>query len=214
MRSPAVMFVAFLAVFYVCGADYIIKKVEVLPVESYPARVSVAQMTVAVDPYFTDAKAYKAFDVKDLASRGYFPVHVIIQNSSSNAIYFRTLKIVLTDGEAARFYATPATVLVEDVFNTTWSKKQPETRFREGPVRIKIGSPLVDFTTKELSNRQINSGTVASGFLYFYFGEVESSLFPNLSLVIPEITDEGSREMLEPFQIPLSAALPAANPNP
>jgi hypothetical protein len=163
-------------------------------------------ITVAADPYFSDTKAYKAFDERKLNSKGYFPVHVIIHNSTSNEISLRTLAIVLIGDGEKQFYTTPAAVLVEDVFDTNWQKKQPETRYREGPGRIKIGSPLVDFTTKELTNQSIAPGSVASGFLYFFLGKVEADLLQSFSLSIPEFIEERSQEKLGPFSIPLNAA--------
>ena len=43
------------------SGDYQAKTVAVQPVESYPARVTVEQVTVAVDPYANDGKSRTAF---------------------------------------------------------------------------------------------------------------------------------------------------------
>src|SRR5450759_3421232 len=94
------------------AGDYQIKNVQVMPIESYPARVAAGAVTIAADPYPTDERSFSAFDVKDLNSHGYFPVHVIIQNSSPNYITIRTRNIVLVTSAGQEFYTTPATIVV------------------------------------------------------------------------------------------------------
>src|SRR5512136_2394436 len=75
--------------------DYQVKIVKVMPIASYPARIELGGVTIAIDPYNSNEKAYSAFDVKNLNSRGYYPIHVIIQNSSSKFFNIRTRNVVL-----------------------------------------------------------------------------------------------------------------------
>ena len=97
------------------AADYRIKTIEILPVESYPAHVSVDDITIAADPYHNDEKCSTAFDVPKLASRGYFPVNIIIKNSSPYYLKIKTLNITLETRLGNRLYSTPAAMVVEEV---------------------------------------------------------------------------------------------------
>ncbi len=188
--------------------DYQIKTVQVLPIESYPARISIGGVTIAADPYPTDEKSFTAFDIKDLNSKGYFPVHVIIQNSSPNYVSIRIRNVVLATGSGQEFYTTSATLAVQDVVKAGFVSKLPKMRSHDQSTSTKSGSPLLDFTSKELTNRQIEPGTVSSGFLFFYNPDPRQPLFTGAKLVIPQLTDEGTRKMVGPFTIPLDPALP------
>ncbi len=180
------------------GADYQIKTVKVLPIESYPARATIEGVTVAADPYPTDEKSSTAFDVKEMNSKGYFPVHVIIMNSTSHALSVRTRNIVLVLAGGQELYTTPATLVVQDV-----AKKG-------GATSMKAGSALLDFTAKELTNMAVEPGAVANGFVFFFYGQgVKKILIAGATLRIPKIEDETTQKDLGPFNIPLDPALPA-----
>jgi len=178
------------------AADYQVKPVKVLPIESYPARVMAGGVTVAADPYPTDEKSFTAFDVKDMNSKGYFPVHIIIQNASQNALSLRTRDIVLVLPGGQVLYTTPATIVVQDIIGG----KGTSTR---------SGSPLLDFTGKELTNMVVDPGAVANGFVFFFAQGVKKNLFNGSTLRIPRIEDETTRKDLGPFNIPLDPALAA-----
>ena len=192
------------------AGDYVIKKIQVLPIESYPARVSVGAITIAADPYPTDERSATAFDVKDLNSRGYFPLHIIIQNSSPSFVTIRTRNIVLEIEGGQKLYTTPATIVVEDVIKAGFVSKLPKMKSHDQSTSTKTGSPLVDFTTKELTNRQIEPGTVSDGFIFFFTSETKKNLFAGSKLFIPELIDEGSRRDVGPFSIPLDPAISTA----
>jgi hypothetical protein len=193
------------------AAEYVIKKIKLLPIESYSARAAVGQITVAADPYFSDEKAYTAFDVKDLNSRGYFPIHIIIQNSSRNTIRIPTRKVVLRTEDGSQFYATPATLLVEDIFGSGLSRAPDESRNRERPDGTVTGSPLVDFTTKELTNQDIYPGSILNGFLFFFLEEVTMGRLRTGQIVLPDLRNEDTREDLGTLVIFLSSASAAKN---
>jgi hypothetical protein len=177
------------------STDYQIKTVKVLPIQSYPARATVQGVTVAADPYPTDEKSFTAFDVKDLNSRGYFPVHVIIHNSTENFLSLKTRNVVLVTATGQELYTTSATVLVGDIFKGGQSTS------------MKKGSPLLDFTEKELTSRQITPEKVINGFLFFYSSEPKKNLFIGSTLRIPQIMDDDNRRPIGPFLIPLDLAL-------
>jgi len=191
------------------AGDYQIKTVKVNPVDSYPARATIEGLTIAADPYPTDERSYTAFDVKDLNSRGYFPVHLIIRNSSSAFITIRTRNITLTTADGQKLYTTPATIVVQDVIKAGFVSKLPKMKSRDQSTSTRTGSPLLDFTGKELTNRQIEPGAVSDGFLFFYTDEPKKPIFSGSKLLIPQLLDESSQKPLGPFEIPLDSALTA-----
>ncbi len=171
--------------------EYVIKTVKILPMESYPARVTISDITIAADPYSTNEKSFSAFDIKDLNSQGYFSVHVIIQNKSQDFLTIHTRNILLVTKSGEQLYTTPATLVVEDVANS----------------KLANARALSDFLGKELTNRWIDPGAVADGFLFFFTPDSKRNLFPGSTLYIPKLEKEGTRESLGPFLIPLDPAI-------
>lgn len=207
MKIPlAIFFLAFAAITLLAG-DYQVKTVQVSPVESYPARTELGGVTIAADPYFNDNKSYTAFDVKNLNTRGYFPVHVIIRNGSPNFLNIRTRNIVLITSSGQQLYTTPATVVVEDVIKAGLISKLPKMGSRDQTTSMKVGSPLSDFTTKELTNRLIDPETVSDGFLFFFIATPKDDFFAGSTLYIPKLEEEGTRKAVGPFAIPLDPAI-------
>lgn len=192
------------------AADYQIKTVKVLPVESYPARLTIEGITIAADPYETDEKSLTAFDVKNLNSRGYFPVHVIIQNSSTEYVTLRVRSVVLATNSGQELYTTSATIVVQDVVPAGFVSKLPKMKSHDQSTSTKTGSPLLDFTGKELTNRQIEPGAVSAGFLFFYSPESKKSFFAGSRLVIPQLINDGTRKVIGPFSISMDPALSSA----
>lgn len=202
-----------MAVALALAADYVIKTVQVLPIESYPARVTLGAITIAADPYATDERSRTAFDVKDLNSHGYFPVHIIIQNSSPNYLTIRTRKILLETSGGQQLYTTSATIVVQDVIKAGFVSRLPKMKSHDQSTSTKTGSPLLDFTNKELTNRQIEPGTVSDGFIFFYTPEPKKNLFAGSKLLIPELVDEGTRRTLGPISIALDPAIHGSSGN-
>ena len=192
------------------ASDYQVKTVKVLPVESYPARVELGGVTIAVDPYANDQKSYSAFDVKDLNSHGYYPVHVIIRNASQAYFNIRTRNVLLITAAGQQLYTTPATVVVEDVIKASLVSKIPKMKSHDQSTSMKVGSPLSDFTGKELTNRLVDPGTVSDGFLFFFTPSPKNDFFAGSTLYIPKLEEEGTRKPLGPFSIPLDPALAKA----
>jgi hypothetical protein len=189
------------------AADYAIKTVPVLPIESYPARTTVGAVTIAADPYYTSEKSFKAFDVKDLNSRGYFPIHVIIKNGTSKFLTIRTRNIILITSSGEQRYTTPATVVVDDVIRSGLALKIPTTKSEVPTTSTKTGSPLTDFTSKELISASMAPGAVTDGFLFFFTPDPKKNLFAGSTLYIPKLEEEGTRNPIGPFTILLDAAV-------
>jgi len=188
------------------AADYRIKTVDILPVESYPAHVSVGDITIAADPYPNDEKCFQAFDVKKLASRGYFPVNIIIRNSSPYYLKIMTRKITLETRLGNRLYSTPSAMVIEEVLGDKFGDSL-STTITGNSAANKIASPLADFTGKELTNKLIEPGSVYSGFLFFFSEKTKRSIFVGSTLHIPSLEEEGTHKTFGPFTIPLDPAV-------
>ena len=192
-----------LGAFCLTAFDYQIKTVKILPIDAYPARSSVGDITIAADPYSTDEKSFSAFDYKRLNSQGYFPIHVIIQNNSKDFLIVRTLNILLITADGQQLYTTPISVLVEDLFKQSAKDKLSRDSSESG----KVGSPLSDFSNKDLTNKLIYPGKASDGFLFFFTPEPKKNLFSGSTLFIPKLEVEGTHKSLGPFSIPLDPAL-------
>ncbi len=206
MKLPRILIPLFLATL-LFGSDYRIKTVEILPIESYPANCTVDDITIAAEPYPDDEKCSKAFDVPKLASRGYFPVNIIIRNSSRYYLKIKTRNITLETRLGNRLFSTPAALVVEDVLGNKFGDTLSSAT--NGNSSDIIASPLSDFTGKELTNRLIDPGTVYSGFLFFFSEKTKRSIFVGSTLHIPNLEEEGTQKAFGPFTIPLDPAVDA-----
>gem|GEM_PF-756221 len=206
MKLLTILFPIFL-IRILFASDYTIKTVEVLPIESYPARITVDDITIAADPYPTNEKSFTAFDVPDLNSRGYFPVHIIIKNSTPYYLKIQTLYIQLETRLGNRLYSTPGTVAVEDIIGNRYVDSL--SHLKDGDtLSEKVSIPLSDFTGKELTNSLIDPGKVHDGFLFFFSEKNKRSLFIGSALHIPNLKEEGTNKAFGPFTIQLDPALP------
>jgi hypothetical protein len=192
------------------AADYIVKPVKIQPLDSYPAQATVETVTVAVDPYATDEKSYTAFDVKRLNSRGYFPLHVVIQNLTSDFLIVRTRNILLITSSGEQLYSTPITTILDDIYNPLSVDKLSKNRQQKKSKKSAIGSPLTDFSSKDLTNKLVDPGKVSDGFLFFTNPDPKKNIFAGSTLFIPKIEEEGTRKSVGPFSIPLDPALSSA----
>jgi hypothetical protein len=186
------------------GAEYHIKSVRVLPIDSYPSRMTLEGITIAVDPYSTDEKSYTAFDIRDLNSRGYFPVHVLVRNLTTNYVQVRTQSVMLLTKEKQSLYATSSALVIEDIIKAGFVSKLPKMKSHDLSTSTKPGSPLVDFTSKELRNEQIEPGSTINGFLFFYSGDGRKDILAGSILTVPSLLVEGGKKSIGPFAIPLS----------
>jgi hypothetical protein len=189
------------------AGDYKIKSVPVLPIESYPAQVKVGGVTIAADPYSSDEESFKAFDVKDLNSRGYFPIHIIIRNNTSAYLTIHTKNVILISSSAEQLYTTPAAMVVDDVFGL--SNRIPPKKSKEPETTAKKGSPLTDFSSKELINASLEPEAVVDGFLFFYTSDPKKNIFEGSTLYIPKLEEEGTKKPVGPFAIRLDSAVAA-----
>jgi hypothetical protein len=180
------------------ASDYRIKTVKILPLESYPARMDIAGLTIAIDPYSTNEKSYTAFDVKHLNSEGYYPLHVIIKNATTKFYSLKSQHIYMEMRSKKKLYSTPATLLVDDVVRSGLAPKMSK--------KLGTGTPLSDFLSKELTNRTVDPGTTSEGFLFFFTSTPRVNPFAGATFVIPRLEEEGAKKSLGPFSIPIYPA--------
>jgi hypothetical protein len=199
-------FLIFLLAPLLFASDYSVKPVEVLPIDSYPARVTVDKITIAADPYPDNEKSFTAFDVKNLNSRGFFPINIIFRNDSQYYLKLKTQNIVLETRLGELLYSTPAAMVVEDLVGGKYVDSLSHLKDGER-LSDTVASPLSDFTSKGLNNTLLEPGMVHSGFLFFYTEKHKRSLFIGSTLHIPNLKEEGTDKNFGPFDIRLDSAL-------
>jgi hypothetical protein len=202
-KSSIVLIGLALGVATLTASEYRIKTIKVLPINSYPARIELNGITIAADPYTTDEKSFSAFDIKHLNSHGYFPIHIIIKNATSSFLTLTTRNIVLIRGSGQKLYTTSATLVVDDVVRAGLAVKSPKKLTKD------TGSPLTDFTNKELANRTIDPQATTDGFLFFFSPDPQKNPFVGSTLYIPRIEEEGTRKSVGPFSIALDPSASA-----
>jgi hypothetical protein len=132
---------------------------------------------------------------------------VIIKNGSSDFLTLRTRNVVLITPQGQQLYTTPATIIVEDVVAPGLRLPLVKKGHADQSTSTKTGSPLSDFTTKELTNRLVDPGTVSDGFLFFFTSEPKKNIFAGSTLYIPKLEEESTKKSLGPFTISLDPAL-------
>ena len=182
-----------------------VKVVEVMPIESYPAQASVDGVTIAANPYSTDAESATVFDVRNLNSRGFFPVHIIIKNETSSHLTISTRNVLLFTPEGEQLYSTPAAIVVDNLSRAGLTRREPARS--DDPNASNRVSPLMDFTSKELVAASIDPGAVVDGFLFFFTEKRKTNILAGSSLYIPRLEEEGTKKPFGPFTIRLDQAL-------
>lgn len=201
-----IRFLLFILAPLMMASDYTIKPVEVLPIDSYPSRISADDITVAADPYPNDKKSSKVFDVEHLNSKGFFPVHIIIKNGSPYYVKLKTQNIALETRLGDHLYSTPATMVVEALIGNKYADSL--SHLKEGDrLSDKVATPLADFTNKELKSSLIEPDSVESGFLFFYSEKSKRSLFIGSTLLVPMLYEEGTDRTFGPFEIEMDSSL-------
>jgi hypothetical protein len=101
-------------------------------------------------------------------------------------------------------------VLLDDLFSAASVDKISETKPRKTSKKTQIGTPLSDFTAKDLTNKLIDPGKTSGGFLFFTNPDANNNIFAGGTLYIPSLEEEGTRKTIGPFSIPLDPALSSA----
>lgn len=205
MKKPIILLFILMPLLIV-ASDYTVKPVEVMPIDSYPSRVSTDDITVAADPYPDDKKSSQAFDVENLNSKGFFPVHLIIRNDSPYYVKLKIQNVSLETRLGDHLYSTPATMVVEALIGNKYADSL--SHLKDGDrLSDKVATPLADFTNKELKNSLLEPGSIESGFLFFYSDKNKRSLFIGSTLRVPVLYEEGTDKTFGPFEITMDPSL-------
>ena len=179
------------------------------PRESYKAFLTSEGVTIAVDPLYTNELASKAFDKKDMITRGIMPFAVIIFNDNDFSVEVSGLDIELihNDKPSTRI----KTISPNEV---TWRLSQRDKTWRTQRIprltqKDLDRNMLEDFDKKFLFNKTAPARGVASGFLYLHLPEDENveDFLSGAMLYIPKINrlDNGTRMIY--FEIFLEPAV-------
>ncbi len=170
--------------------------------ELYTASLSSEGVTIAAEPYYTDALAARIFDKKDFVTRGIMPLEVVIFNDNDYPIEVDYLAIELIRGDERYRALAP-----EEVVNRIFGKEK--SRLGGSTTKVANEEALKDFGNKLLKDDIIPPHGKASGFLYFrvYNSKDLQQYLSTATVYIPNVYrgDDGSRLIY--FEIDLKAAL-------
>ena len=182
--------------------------------ESYPAFLTSEGVTISVDPLYTDELAAKAFDKKDMITRGIMPFAVIIFNDNDFSVEVSGLDMELIHNDQPSIRIK--TISPNEV---TWRLSQRDKTWRTQRIpRLSQNeldrNMLDDFDNKFLFSKTVVAHGKASGFLYLHLPENEKveEFLSGAMLYIPKIhrLDDGSRMIY--FEISLASAVSMAIP--
>lgn len=193
--------ILFLSIAAAVGADNN-KRFEPGPATSYPARQTLEQLTIAADPFATEAKTRQAFGKLNPNRYGVLPILVVMQNEGPQALSLETMRLEYVTAEGQRIEATPAS----------------EVRYAAGPRRPDlVPGPLPPLPGRssrrknpldawEIEGRAFVAKMLppkesAGGFFYF-----QAPHRPGAKLVISGIRVAATGKELFFFEIPLDAA--------
>jgi hypothetical protein len=173
---------------------------------SYAASLTSENVTIAVEPLFSDALAAQVFDKKDMVTRGIMPLVVVIFNDNDFPIEIDGLSIELIyedrhlhtlslDETLARLYKN----------EKSWGNQQlpriSKTKLNEDAV--------ADFESKFLYNKVVAPHDNGGGFLYmpaFALGNPAEYLSKS-RIYIPNVFRRDNRSRMIFFEIDLNVAM-------
>jgi hypothetical protein len=177
--------------------------------ESYPAFLASEGVTIAAEPLYTDELAARAFDKKDMITRGIMPLAVVIFNENDFPVDVSGLDIELIHNDRPDIRIK--TMSPNEV---TWRLSQRDKKWQTQRIprlsqRELDRNMLEDFDNKFLMGKTVAARGKAGGFLYLHPPENESvvEFLSGAMLYIPKIhrLDNGSRMIY--FEIPLAPAV-------
>ena len=182
--------------------------------ESYPAFLTSEGVTIAIEPLYTDELAARAFDKKDMITRGIMPFAVVIFNDNDFRVEVSGLDIELIHKNSPDIRIK--TMSPNEV---TWRLSQRDKKWHTQRIpRLSQNEldqdMLEDFDKKLLMKKTVEARGMAAGFLYMHLPEKESAeeFLTGAMFYIPKIyrLDDGSRMIY--FEIELAPAVRKATP--
>jgi len=179
------------------------------PRESYPAFLTSEDVTIAVEPLYTDELAARAFDKKDMITRGIMPFAVVIFNDNDFRVEVSGLDIELIHKDQ-----TDVRIKTMSPNEVTWRLSQRNKKWHTQRIpRLSQNEldrdMLEDFDKKLLMKKIVEAHDKAVGFLYMHLPEEENAeeFLSGAKCYIPKIyrLDDGSRMIY--FEISLAPAV-------
>ncbi len=169
------------------------------PASSYPARQTNSKVTVAVEPYDTEAKARPAFGKMNPYELGILPVLVVIQNDTGQALDMRQIRVEYMSTDRQRIEATPA----KDVRFVNGPRRNDVPPARRVPLPIPTKAKKNKLDSWEIEGlafaaKMLPAGESAHGFFYFQTRHRVGS-----TLYLTGLREAASGKELFYFEIPM-----------
>ncbi|MGE5567623.1 MAG: hypothetical protein ACM3S5_01180 [Rhodospirillales bacterium] len=162
------LFAAFLSIAAASGAEKDRPKFTPGPIESYPCRQTIQNLTVAAQPFRTDAETKTAFGKLNPNRYGVLPILVIIQNDTDKAVSLETLKVEFLTPDRERIEATPAADVPylqgpnqPKIYGGPIPGRPPYISKKKGPLAV------WEIEGRAFTARMLPPKETASGFFYF-----------------------------------------------
>lgn len=179
------------------------------PIESYPAFLTSEGVTIAVEPLYTDELAARAFDKKDMITRGIMPFALIVFNENDFPVDISGMDIELIHRDHPDI-----SIKTMSPNEVTWRLSQRDKSWHTQRIprlsqRELDRNMLEDFDDKFMMNKTVEARSTTGGFIYLHLPEDESAaeFLSGAMLYIPKIyrLDDGSRMIY--FEISLDPAV-------
>jgi hypothetical protein len=171
------------------------------PIESYEARITFDQVTIAADPFDTAEKTATAFGKLNLPEYGILPVLIVIENKRSAPIDLKSLLATYRARGGDEIEATPAS----DIRFAGGGPRKPKLP-GSAPIPLPFPTrgkknPLADSIVEErgFAAKVIAPGESAHGFVYFQTGYKGS-----VTLTLSGLRDAATAKDLFFFEIPIT----------
>jgi len=198
MSFASKSFVLFLSIVSALGADKEKeKRFEPGPITSYSLRQTVEKLTLAADPFDTEAKASLAFGKLNPNQYGILPVLVILQNDGDQTLTLEGMRLEYILPTRQHLEATPAR-------EVPYTRGTDRPKVYSNPLPIpRAGGPKKnplnawEIEGRAFSAKMLPPGQSASGFFYF-----QASSTPGSVLYLTGIREASSRRELFYMEIP------------
>ena len=173
-------FVSLVAASAVCAAAGIAGEKERLmfraqPADTYPARDAHDGVILAADPFHSRARTRTVFGKVDVLKAGFFPVLLVITNTTDKTVRMDNLVVRLITADRQKVEPTPSgTVMLR-----ARGGKQPGGNAPRSPFpRLPRSSPSnLELQVHEFNLRMAIPGATVSGFFYFDIGGHREAMF-------------------------------------
>lgn len=159
---------AFLSIAAASGAEKEKPKFTAGPTESYACRQAIQNVTVAGQPFRTDAETSTAFGKLNPNRYGILPVLVVIQNDTDKAVSLESLKVEFLSADRERIDATPANDIrylkgpnQPTIYGGPIPGRAPHISKKKNPLNV------WEIEGRAFSARMLPPKETASGFFYF-----------------------------------------------